>query len=147
MSKQRARQENTKTSKNRKTVKNLNLLIKHFYPFSPDLSTLTPKWSLWVHCLSHPSRKPPISHIMTLKMDPLPIFANPIYISLPAHSMTLIFRQNDITYPLLLHTISGKKAQSLYIPVLPYLAVSKNHVFCEPCSTHDPGPPHRTASR
>ena len=43
MSKQRARQENTKTSKIQKTSKLPNLLMKFFYPFSPDLSTLTPK--------------------------------------------------------------------------------------------------------
>jgi hypothetical protein len=43
VSKQQARQENTKTSKNQKTVKNLNLLMKYFYPFLRPLSTLTPK--------------------------------------------------------------------------------------------------------
>jgi hypothetical protein len=80
MSKRRARQEKTKTSKNENLKKNLKLLIKFFFTFFRSRPQLTPKWSPGSIYIAQPSRKQQKNHSMTSKMDQEKAFFSPLYI-------------------------------------------------------------------
>ena len=135
---------NGKNLKNSKNLKKPQFTYKFFLPFFPIPVDPSAKMIPIVVLHSWTVKKnTKITH-HDPQQTPSPFLRTLPYISLPAQVMHLILRQNDVTYPLLHNTTSSTTPKSQYLSVLPYLAVSKNRVFCKHHSTYEPGTPRQT---